>query len=127
MLPCQIQKFANPHLSFFCKNKNHHFPGNINTLWCCAGSLLLQSDYSIIKPDVLKYIVMTTNTKNYHPVSAEEAVSVIQSGNKVFVHSVAASPQILVKAMAERAQELRNVEVFQLHTEGHAPPTPMNQ
>ena len=75
----------------------------------------------IIQPDLSKYKVMTTNTKTYHPVSAEEAVSAIKSGDKVFVHSVAASPQVLVKAMAERAQELRNVEIFQLHTEGHAP------
>lgn len=59
--------------------------------------------------------------KNYQPVSAEEAVSCIKSGDRVFVHSVAASPQTLVQALANRAGELKNVELYQLHTEGIAP------
>jgi 4-hydroxybutyrate CoA-transferase len=54
-------------------------------------------------------------------VSAEEAVSVIKSGDRVFVHSVAAAPKRLVTAMTARAHELRVVEVVQLHTEGDAP------
>ncbi|MEN9797908.1 MAG: hypothetical protein RL653_1604 [Pseudomonadota bacterium] len=54
-------------------------------------------------------------------VSAEEAVAVVQSGNRVFVHSVAAAPQRLVSALASRAGELRDVEVIHLHTEGDAP------
>ncbi|MDT8437359.1 MAG: acetyl-CoA hydrolase/transferase C-terminal domain-containing protein [Gemmatimonadota bacterium] len=53
--------------------------------------------------------------------TAEEAVSVIRSGNRVFVHSVAAAPIRLVEAMTARAPELRNVEVVHLHTEGPAP------
>ncbi|MFM8450786.1 MAG: acetyl-CoA hydrolase/transferase family protein [Haliscomenobacter sp.] len=59
--------------------------------------------------------------KNYQPVSAEEAVSCIKSGDRVFVHSVAASPQTLVQALANRAGDLKNVELYQLHTEGIAP------
>lgn len=54
-------------------------------------------------------------------VTAEEAVAVIKSNDRVFVHSVAAAPQRLVKAMAARAAELRGVEVVHLHTEGEAP------
>jgi acyl-CoA hydrolase len=54
-------------------------------------------------------------------VTAEEAVAVIKSEDRVFVHSVAAAPQRLVKAMAARASELRGVEVVHLHTEGEAP------
>src|SRR5438045_6384897 len=54
-------------------------------------------------------------------VSPEEAVSVIKSGDRVFVHSVAAAPQRLVNAMTARAPELRGVEVIHLHTEGDAP------
>nr|HPH29129.1 4-hydroxybutyrate CoA-transferase [Pseudomonadota bacterium] len=54
-------------------------------------------------------------------VSAAEAVAVIQSGQRVFVHSVAAAPQQLVAAMTQRHAELRNVEVIHLHTEGAAP------
>jgi acyl-CoA hydrolase len=54
-------------------------------------------------------------------VSAEEAVSVVQSGNRVFVHSVAAAPQRLLEALTARASELRVVEIISLHTEGQAP------
>jgi acyl-CoA hydrolase len=53
--------------------------------------------------------------------TAEEAVKVIQSGDRVYVHSVAAAPQLLVDAMTARAPELRDVEVIHLHTEGEAP------
>ena len=54
-------------------------------------------------------------------VPAEEAVSVVQSGNRVFVHSVAAAPAHLLQALTARAPELRVVEIVQLHTEGAAP------
>lgn len=51
----------------------------------------------------------------------EEAVSLISSGDRVFVHSVAAAPRALIDAMVQRAPELREVEVVHLHTEGEAP------
>jgi len=54
-------------------------------------------------------------------VSAEEAVSVIESGSRVFVHTAAAAPQRLIRAMTARADELTNVEIVHLHTEGEAP------
>jgi acyl-CoA hydrolase len=54
-------------------------------------------------------------------VSAEEAVSAIKSGDRVFIHSVAAAPQRLIDAMTARASELRVVEIVSLHTEGAAP------
>lgn len=54
-------------------------------------------------------------------VTADEAVSVIASGNRVFIHSVAAAPRLLIEAMVRRASELRNVEIVHLHTEGEAP------
>jgi acyl-CoA hydrolase len=54
-------------------------------------------------------------------VSAAEAVSVIQSGDRVFVHTAAAAPQSLVRAMTNRHAELSDVEVVHLHTEGDAP------
>ena len=60
-------------------------------------------------------------TKNFHPVSPEEAVSIIRSGDKVYIHSVAAAPQVLIKALVQRADDLRNIEIYQLHTEGIAP------
>jgi acyl-CoA hydrolase len=54
-------------------------------------------------------------------VSPEDAVSIIKSGDRVYVHSVAAAPQQLIKAMTARANELRHVEIVHLHTEGAAP------
>lgn len=54
-------------------------------------------------------------------VSAEEAVRHINSGDNVFIQSVAAAPQSLINAMIGRASELRGVEIYHLHTEGDAP------
>ena len=54
-------------------------------------------------------------------VSAEEAVEVIASGHRVFVHTAVAAPTKLVEAMTARAGDLRSVEVVHLHTEGPAP------
>jgi acyl-CoA hydrolase len=54
-------------------------------------------------------------------VTAAEAVSCIQSGNRVFLHGMAAAPQRLTQAMVDRASELRDVEIVHLHTEGDAP------
>lgn len=54
-------------------------------------------------------------------VSAEKAVEIISSGNRVYIHSVAAAPRLLIEAMTARANELRNVDIVHLHTEGAAP------
>ena len=54
-------------------------------------------------------------------VNAEEAVKIIKSGDHIFVQSVAAAPQTLIRAMTARAGELENVEIYHLHTEGVAP------
>lgn len=56
-------------------------------------------------------------------VSAEKAVSYIQSRQHVFIHTAAAAPQQLVKAFTDRHKELRKVQIFHLHTEGDAPYT----
>lgn len=53
--------------------------------------------------------------------SADEAVITIKSGDRVFVHGAAATPRQLVQAMTLRGNELRDVEVVHLHTEGPAP------
>ena len=57
----------------------------------------------------------------HHYVSADEAVSVVASGHRVFIHSVAAAPRLLIEALVRRAPELRGVELVHLHTEGAAP------
>ncbi|WP_234737162.1 acetyl-CoA hydrolase/transferase family protein [Tellurirhabdus bombi] len=54
-------------------------------------------------------------------VSPEQAVQTIQSGNRVFIHSVAQTPHRLIAAMVARADSLTNVEVCHIHTEGHLP------
>ena len=51
----------------------------------------------------------------------EEAVRVIKSNDHVFIHSAAAVPQILVRAMTARHAELSNVSIYSIHTEGDAP------
>lgn len=54
-------------------------------------------------------------------VSAAEAVKIVKSNDRIYVQAAAAAPTVLTKALAERASELRNVEVCHLHTEGDAP------
>jgi acyl-CoA hydrolase len=54
-------------------------------------------------------------------VTAAEAVKVVKSNDRVYVQAAAATPTVLTKALANRASELRNVEVCHLHTEGDAP------
>ena len=56
-------------------------------------------------------------------VSADEAVSYIQSRQHVYIHTAAAAPQQLIKALTKRHKELRKVQIFHLHTEGEAPYT----
>jgi 4-hydroxybutyrate CoA-transferase len=52
--------------------------------------------------------------------TAEEAVSVIKSGDRVHVHQGCSEPEDLVRAMLKRAPELRDVEVVHMATMGIA-------
>ena len=52
--------------------------------------------------------------------TAQDAVSIVQSNQRVFIHGGAATPNTLIKALVERADELNNVEIIHLHTEGPA-------
>ncbi len=54
-------------------------------------------------------------------VTPEEAVSVVQSGHRVYLHEVAMTPHLLTDALCMRARLLENVETVSLHTEGPAP------
>jgi len=54
-------------------------------------------------------------------VSADEAVRLIQSGDRVYLHEVAMAPFELQEALVRRADELSGVETISLHTEGSAP------
>ena len=53
-------------------------------------------------------------------VSAEDAVKIVKSNDRIYVQAAAAAPSILTNALTERASELRNVELCHLHTEGPA-------
>lgn len=53
-------------------------------------------------------------------VSAEEAVKFVKSGDRVYLQAAAAAPTMLTNALADRASELRNVEICHLHVEGEA-------
>lgn len=59
----------------------------------------------------------------YNIVSAEKAVEVIKSNDRIHIHSVSCAPQVLINAMCERGRrkEFTNVRVQHLHTEGPAP------
>lgn len=49
--------------------------------------------------------------------SAEAAVAVIRSGDRVWCHSMAATPYSLLKPFAEHVKQLTGVELLQLHLE----------
>ncbi|KAI1281891.1 4-hydroxybutyrate coenzyme A transferase [Halotydeus destructor] len=55
-------------------------------------------------------------------MSAEEAMSVVKSGNTVFIQGAAATPRGLVPALAEhgRKSNLKGVKIHHIHTEGAA-------
>ncbi|PCH53563.1 MAG: 4-hydroxybutyrate CoA-transferase [Flavobacteriaceae bacterium] len=57
----------------------------------------------------------------YKAITAEEAVKIIKSGDRVYIHAAAAAPQELIDAMTDRHEELRDVEVCHLHLEGKTP------
>ena len=54
------------------------------------------------------------------PVTAAEAVAGITSGSRVFVGSGCGAPQVLIKALTDRAPQLRHVEICHLLTFGIA-------
>lgn len=54
-------------------------------------------------------------------VSTRTALALVGPGSKVFVHTGAAAPRLLLEALAERALTVDGIEVTHLHTEGPAP------
>jgi acyl-CoA hydrolase len=56
---------------------------------------------------------------SFKKVSIEEAISIVKSGDRVFVQGAAMTPNTLVNALCEnRYKELENVEVISIHTDG---------
>jgi len=54
-------------------------------------------------------------------LSADEAVRLIEPGDRVYLHEAAMTPHELLDALVRRAPQLSGVEVVSLHTEGPAP------
>jgi 4-hydroxybutyrate CoA-transferase len=57
------------------------------------------------------------NTKTKKVTDVFDAVSGIQSNDKIFIHSGVSAPQRLIQGLVDRAAELKNVHVYQIHTE----------
>ena len=51
----------------------------------------------------------------------EKAAELIKSGNKIYVHTAAATPERLLQALASRVDELSEVSLYHMHIEGNAP------
>jgi acyl-CoA hydrolase len=54
-------------------------------------------------------------------VDARDALQIVQSGDRVYLHEAAMAPFELMDALCERALELEDVETVSIHTEGPAP------
>ncbi len=52
--------------------------------------------------------------------TVEEAVSIVKSGDRVFFQGAAMTPNELIDALCERYNELEDVEIISIHTEGDA-------
>lgn len=53
--------------------------------------------------------------------SPSGAVKRVKSGDRVFVQGAAMTPHTLLRALCDRADELQNVDIVHIHTEGPAP------
>lgn len=52
-------------------------------------------------------------------VSADDAVALVKSGDRVFLHGSAATPLVLINALLKRAGELSDVELVAISTQGN--------
>lgn len=63
---------------------------------------------------------MSKMSENLKIVTAEEAVAIVKSNNKIFFQGAAMTPNLLIDILCERYQEVTNVEIIQIHTHGKA-------
>ncbi|NVK28185.1 MAG: acetyl-CoA hydrolase/transferase family protein [Flavobacteriia bacterium] len=54
-------------------------------------------------------------------VSATEALQHVQPEQNIYIHTAAAAPQALVRALTERGSQLYGNKIYHLHTDGEAP------
>jgi acyl-CoA hydrolase len=66
----------------------------------------------------LPIILQFLNTMDVQYTTAEEAVKMVTSGNRVFVHGSAATPVILIDALLNRAGTINNVELVSISMHG---------
>ncbi|HEY9164576.1 MAG TPA: acetyl-CoA hydrolase/transferase C-terminal domain-containing protein [Candidatus Kryptonia bacterium] len=59
-------------------------------------------------------------TYNSKVATAAEALSLVKSGDKIYVHPGCAAPEVLIDAMVTRANELENCEVLHILSLGRA-------
>ena len=71
------------------------------------------------KPVPNDTIVYPSAHPNY--TTALDALSVLESNDSVFIQTAAAAPQELIKALVLKGENLSNISVYQMHTEGDAP------
>ncbi|WKS94835.1 acetyl-CoA hydrolase/transferase family protein [Riemerella columbina] len=55
----------------------------------------------------------------HHYVSAEEAISIVESGERIFMHGSACTPNYLIDELARQAHRLSNVEVVSITQQGN--------
>src|SRR5215470_12155992 len=56
-----------------------------------------------------------------HYVKPDVAANLIKSGSNIFIQTAAAAPLRLINALVDRAEELKDITIYQMHTEGPAP------
>lgn len=68
----------------------------------------------------MKRLSSWTDTYRSKVVTAEKALAEVRSGDRVYIHPGAAEPEALVRALIDRASDLRGVDVIHLLTLGEA-------
>src|SRR5690606_18528322 len=53
-------------------------------------------------------------------ITAEQAVSHVKSGNRIFFQGAAMTPKYLIETLCKNYKQLQDVEIVQMHTEGEA-------
>ncbi len=53
-------------------------------------------------------------------ITAEEAVKVVKSNDRVFFQGASMTPNLLIDSLCKRYNELENIEIIQVHTDGKA-------
>ncbi len=53
--------------------------------------------------------------------SAADALATIASGQRIFVHGAASTPNVLLDSLVTQAERLKYIEIIHLHTFGLAP------